>query len=118
MPNNTKQITRVRGRIKSLRADFCGVGQYRTLNMPLHGSQRVCAHRFSVFSCGSPGGVIGLGTDEGCLRGLKQSFCYNVRRQNIWDDFRRDRKEDLAHLLSDVKRLGCDGEDVDSEWSV
>src|SRR5262249_26180981 len=41
-----------------------------------------------------------------------------VRRQNIWDNLRRDRKEDLAHLLSDVKRLGCDGEDVDSEWSV
>ena len=41
-----------------------------------------------------------------------------VRRQNIWDNLRRDRKEDLAHLLSDVMRPGRDGEDVDSEWSV
>ena len=32
--------------------------------------------------------------------------------------FRRDRKEDLAHLLSDIMRPGRDGEDVDSEWSV
>jgi hypothetical protein len=32
--------------------------------------------------------------------------------------FRRDRKEDLAHLLSDVMRPGRDGEDVGSEWSV
>ena len=43
---------------------------------------------------------------------------WNVRRQNIWDNLRRDRKEDLAHLLSDVMRPGRDGEDVDSEWSV
>src|SRR5262249_8238901 len=42
----------------------------------------------------------------------------HVRRQNIWDNLRRDRKEDLAHLLSDVMRPGRDGEDVDSEWSV
>ena len=47
-----------------------------------------------------------------------QQEVLRVRRQNVWDDFRRDRKEDLAHLLSDVKRPGRDGEDVDSEWSV
>ena len=41
-----------------------------------------------------------------------------VRRQNIWDNLRRDRKEDLAHLLSDVMRPGRDGANVDSEWSV
>jgi hypothetical protein len=42
----------------------------------------------------------------------------HVRRQNIWDNLRRDRKEDLAHLLSDVMRPGRDGANVDSEWSV
>jgi hypothetical protein len=37
---------------------------------------------------------------------------WGVRRQNIWDNLRRDRKEDLAHLLSDVMRPGRDGEEA------
>jgi hypothetical protein len=30
-----------------------------------------------------------------------------VCRQNIWDDLRRDRKEDLAHLLSELSGLAA-----------
>ena len=41
-----------------------------------------------------------------------------VRRQNILDIWQRDRREDLAHLLSDVMRLGRGEASVGSGWSV
>jgi hypothetical protein len=42
----------------------------------------------------------------------------HVRHQIIWDIWRRDRLEDLAHLLSDVMRPGRDEASVGSGWSV
>ena len=41
-----------------------------------------------------------------------------VRRQIIWDFWRRDRVEDLAHLLIDAMRLGRGVASVWSGWSV
>ena len=41
-----------------------------------------------------------------------------VRRQIIWDFWRRDRMEDLAHLLIDVMRPGRGVASVGSGWSV
>jgi hypothetical protein len=41
-----------------------------------------------------------------------------VRHQIIWDIWRRDRMEDLAHLLSDVMRPGRDGASAGSGLSV
>ena len=47
---------------------------------------------------------------------LKEYHC--VRRQIILDSWRRDRMEDLAHLLTDVMRLGRGEASVGSGWSV
>jgi hypothetical protein len=41
-----------------------------------------------------------------------------VRRQNIWEIWQRDRMEDLAHLLTDVMRLGRDAASVGFGWSA